>query len=251
MAYQHKTIAVVIPAFNEAESIAKVVRDVLALREFPGTNQLRPLIDDVVVCDNGSTDDTANLAMEAGARVVYEPNAGYGMACQTAIAALKQPDIVVFVDGDRSVKATETIQLLEKIQEGADLVIGSRVSSKREKYALTPQQRFGNCIASALIRYIWQQPVSDLGPFRAIRYRCLQKLHMMDKTFGWTVEMQVKAIQLGMDISEVPVSTMRRLGHSKISGTVKGTIGAAIGIFGMIFRLHNDEKNSQDIPSNH
>lgn len=251
MAYHHKKVAVVIPAFNEADSIAKVVRDVLALREFPGTNQLEPLVDDVIVCDNGSTDNTANLALEAGARVVYEGIAGYGAACLTAIEALKNPDIVVFIDGDRSVLANETIQLLEKVCEGADLVIGARVSAKREKYALTPQQWFGNVLASALIRLIWHEPVTDLGPFRAIRYSALRKLHMSDPTFGWTTEMQVKAIQLGMDMREVPVSTLRRIGQSKISGTVKGTIGAAIGIFGMIFRLYNEEKANQDIPSNH
>lgn len=251
MSYRRKKIAVVIPAFNEAESIAKVVRDVMALREFPGTNQLAPLIDDIVVCDNGSTDGTAEIAIDAGARVVYEENSGYGSACLAAIAALKNPDVVVFIDGDRSVLVTETISLLEKISDGADLVIGSRIAAKREKHALTPQQWFGNILASGLIRLIWNQPVTDLGPFRAIRMSALRKIHMIDTTYGWTTEMQVKAIQFGMDIREVPVSTLRRIGQSKISGTLKGTIGAATGIFGMIFRLYSEEKSSQDVPSNH
>ena len=251
MAYCGKKIAVVIPAFNEADSIAKVVRDVVALKEFPGTNHLEPLVDDIVVCDNGSTDATGQIAAEAGARVVQEYRPGYGSACLAAIAALKNPDIVVFIDGDRSVQVTETISLVEKISQGADLVIGARVTSKRERYALTPQQWFGNVLASRLIRLIWGTPVTDLGPFRAIRFSALHKIHMTDTTFGWTTEMQVKAIQLGMDIKEVPVSTLRRIGQSKISGTLKGTIGAAIGIFGMIFRLYNEEKASQDMPSNH
>ena len=251
MAYRRKKIAVVIPAFNEAESIAKVVRDVLALREFPGTNLLDPLIDDIVVCDNASTDGTAEIAINAGAYVVHEPKPGYGNACLTAIKALRDIDVVVFIDGDRSVLVTETISLLEKISEGADLVIGSRVASKREKHALTPQQWFGNVLASSLIRLIWNEPVTDLGPFRAIRMSALRKIHMIDPTYGWTTEMQVKAIQFGMDIKEVPVTTLRRIGQSKISGTLKGTIGAAIGIFGMIFRLYSEEKASQDIPSNH
>ena len=135
MAYFGKKIAVVIPAFNEADSIAKVVRDLVALREFPGTNQLDPLVDDIVVCDNGSTDSTGQIAAEAGARVVQELRPGYGSACLAAIEVLKNPDIVVFIDGDRSVLVTETISLLEKITAGADLVIGSRISSKRERYS--------------------------------------------------------------------------------------------------------------------
>jgi len=251
MAYCGKKIAVVIPAFNEADSIAKVVRDVVALREFPGTNQLAPLVDDIVVCDNGSTDATGAIAAEAGARVVQELRPGYGSACLAAISELKNPDIVVFIDGDRSVLVTETISLLEKITAGADLVIGARIANKRERYSLTPQQWFGNWLATKLIRYIWDAPVTDLGPFRAIRMSALRKIHMVDSTYGWTTEMQVKAIQLGMDTCEVPVSSLRRIGKSKISGTVKGTIGAAIGIFGMIFRLYNEEKASQDMPSNH
>lgn len=251
MAYGCKKIAVVIPAFNEAESIAKVVRDVLALREFPGTNQLDLLIDDVVVCDNASTDGTGEIAAAAGARVVYEPKAGYGSACLAAIGVLKEPDVVVFIDGDRSVLATETIALLEEISEGADLVIGSRVAAKREKHALTPQQWFGNVLASKLITLLWGESVKDLGPFRAIRMQALRKIHMLDSSYGWTTEMQVKAIQFGMDVREVPVSTLRRIGQSKISGTLKGTVGAAIGIFGTIFRLYSDEKARQNIPSNH
>jgi glycosyltransferase involved in cell wall biosynthesis len=243
MAYHHKSIAVVIPAYNEEGSIAKVVRDFIALREFPGTNSGELLIDDIVVCDNASTDDTASQAFNAGARVIYEATPGYGSACLAGIDVLKTPDIIVFVDGDHSVVATETISLLEEIvKNDADLVIGSRVSSKREKRALTMPQRIGNILASFVIRLIWRQPVSDLGPFRAIKFSSLRKLQMNDKKFGWTVEMQVKAIQHSMKVVEVPVSTLKRIGRSKISGTVKGTFGAATGIFGKIYCLYKKEK---------
>ena len=246
MAYHNKSIAVVIPAYNEEQSIAKVIRDIAALREFPGTNASDFLIDDIVVCDNGSTDDTASEACNAGARVIYESQPGYGSACLAAIKVLKNPDIVVFVDGDHSVKATETISLLEEIvKNDADLVIGSRISAKRERFSLSPQQRFGNFLASMLIRIIWRQPVSDLGPFRAITFSALKKLKMKDRKYGWTVEMQVKAIQQGMKIIEVPVSTLRRIGKSKISGTVRGTIGAALGIFGKIYSLYKEEKSKE------
>lgn len=246
MSYHQKNIAVVIPAFNEEQSIAKVIRDISALRETPGTNNSHLLVDDVVVCDNASTDATAQIAENAGARVVYESKSGYGSACLAAIAHLRNPDIVVFIDGDYSVRATETASLLEEIvKNDADLVIGSRVSSKQEKQALTLQQKIGNVLASFLIRLIWRQAVTDLGPFRAIKFSSLGKLQMQDQAFGWTVEMQIKAIQQGMKIVEVPVSTLKRIGKSKISGTVAGTIGAAIGIFGKIYCLYKQEKSNK------
>ncbi len=246
MAYLDKSIAVVIPAYNEAQSIELVINELQALQDDSNNSgKSQCLIDDIVVCDNASTDNTALKAQSAGARVVHETVQGYGAACLAAINALQQPDIVVFVDADHSVLVTETISLLDCIIEGADLAIGCRIASKQQHQALTPQQRFGNVLASYLIRLIWKQPVTDLGPFRAIKYSALKKLAMQDQRFGWTVEMQVKAIQQGFIIREMPVTSLKRIGRSKISGTVTGTIGAALGIFGMIFRLYKQEKQQQ------
>lgn len=242
MTYHNKSIAVVIPAYNEAQSIWQVINELQTLHA-PLTNQ--QLIDDIVVCDNASTDNTTLIAKTMGVRVVHEPIKGYGAACLAAIAALKEPDIIVFVDADHSVATAETSLLLDEIINGADLVIGCRVAQKQQRYALTIPQRFGNILASSLIQFIWQHPVTDLGPFRAIRYSALCKLTMADQKFGWTVEMQVKSIQLGLTIKEVPVSSLKRIGKSKISGTVTGTVGAALGIFGMIFQLYKQEKQLQ------
>ncbi len=239
--YQQMTIAVVIPALNEEQSIALVVRELKALSNDKG----QPLIDDIVVCDNGSTDATDQQAARAGARVVYESAKGYGAACLKAMQALSEPDVVVFVDADRSVCVNEIDRLLESIDQGADLVIGSRDLGFQEPGALTPQQSIGNKLATRLISWLWKQPVSDLGPFRAIRFKALQMLAMNDKAFGWTVEMQVKAIQRGLVVTEVPVMSLKRIGHSKISGTVTGVIGAALGIFGMIAQLWWQEKFTQ------
>lgn len=249
MSYKNQNVAVVIPAHNEALCITKVVEGFKGLCNSDG----QALVDTVVVCSNGSTDNTSELARLAGAKVVQEFRLGYGFACLRAMAALRQtqsaenlqdaelstaPDIVVFADGDHSVKPNEIIQLLDSILANNDLVVGNRVTQLQEREALSPHQRFGNALASALIRFIWNQPISDLGPFRAIRYSKLLQLDMRDKRFGWTVEMQVKAIQAGMRYAEVPVTTLRRVGKSKISGTIRGTIGAAIGIFGKIFQLY-------------
>lgn len=236
--YKNQTVAVVIPAFNEAASIEMVISELRALRSADD----QTLVDDVVVCDNASTDGTGQIAGQSGARVVFEPRAGYGAACLAAISQLNDPDIVVFVDADHSVSVIEMPSLLDEIVAGYDLVIGSRVSHKREQDALTLPQRIGNTLASALIRLLWASPVTDLGPFRAIRYSSLNWLNMQDREYGWTVEMQVKAIQLGMCITEIPVSSLKRIGYSKISGTVRGVIGAATGIFSMIFRLWIKEK---------
>lgn len=240
--YQLETIAVVIPAYNEAEAIARVVGEIRDLRNPDGT----AVVDDIIVCDNGSTDSTALIATAAGARVVYQSRRGYGAACQTAIRALHVrqnkseavacPDIVVFVDGDRSVAVEQLPRLLKALQRN-DLVIGSRVLGVCERGAMSVPQRFGNRLASILIRLIWQQPVTDLGPFRAVRYRALQRLDMQDMAFGWTVEMQVKAIQAGLQMIEVPVSCRRRVGTSKISGTLRGVVGAGQGILGTIALL--------------
>ena len=239
--YHNRVVAVVIPALNEEQSIHKVIADLKSLTE---TSSSLPLIDDIVVCDNGSSDSTALLAKAAGAKVISEPEPGYGRACLAGIAALQSPDIVVFVDADHSATVSEVTLMLEQILQGADLVIGSRSLGTQQRGAMNIQQRFGNWLASKLIHFLWQHPITDLGPFRAISYRALEKLSMQDKTFGWTVEMQVKAIQNHMKVSEVPVSTMKRVGRSKISGTISGTIGAAIGIFGMIFNLYSQEWQS-------
>ena len=149
---------------------------------------------------------------------------------------------MIFVDGDSSVEPSELILLIEQLAKGVDLVVGSRVNDRLEKGALSPHQRIGNEMASLLIRKIWKQKVTDLGPFRAMQYSSLQAINMQDVAFGWTVEMQVKVIQAGLAYKEVMVSTRRRVGKSKISGTVSGTIGAAVGIFSKIFLLYWQQK---------
>ncbi len=223
-------LVAVIPAFNEAPAIGAVVQEVLGL-----VRGGRPLFEDVVVVDNGSTDGTAEIAAESGARIVSEPSRGYGAACLAGIAAAGGADAIVFVDGDASVELADTHRLLAPLFAGADLVIGARLEAPRA--AMSFPQRFGNRLATALIRLLWRVPVSDLGPFRAIRRSALRALDMRDRTYGWTVEMQVKAIQRGLRTVEVPVRLRTRIGQSKISGTVRGVIGAAIGIFSMIGRL--------------
>lgn len=241
MSYNRKRVAVIIPAHNEAPSIGQVVSEVLALRSPDKPNE--QLIDDLIVCDNGSTDRTAAIASNEGATVVKEFRLGYGFACLRAMEKLNQrdqrkPDYVVFIDGDHSVNAAEVSKLLDELLVGADLVVGNRSADLQEKQALSPHQRFGNTLASLLIQFIWKKDVTDLGPFRAIRYDSLVRLDMQDQRFGWTVEMQVKALQASLTYKEVSVSTRRRIGVSKISGTISGTIGAAIGIFGKVFELY-------------
>ncbi len=230
--YKQQRVSVVIPALNEAQSIVKVIEGLWQL----SFQKLR-IIDEIVVCDNGSTDGTAQLARIAGATVVHEPSRGYGRACLKALNAIKNTDIILFIDADHAFYAQQALPLIDAIVDGVDLAIGSRVLGKMEEGALSGPQKFGNQLASFLIRLIWQHKVSDLGPFRAINAASLLKLQMQDKTFGWTIEMQIKAIQNNMLISETPVDTRRRIGVSKISGTVKGTLGAGIGILGMIAKL--------------
>lgn len=216
-------IAAVIPALNEAASIGQV------LDEIPGW------VDMVLVADNGSTDGTAAVAAEHGARVIDAPRRGYGAACLAGIAALDAPDIVVFLDADHSDHPEEMAALVDPIIDGgADLVIGSRVLGKHEPGALTPQARFGNWLATRLLRLFWGVSYTDLGPFRAIRYRTLLELGMADPDYGWTVEMQVKAALHGVPSREAPVSYRKRVGVSKISGTVRGVIGASYKILGTI-----------------
>lgn len=223
--YRNKCVGVVVPAFNEAESVGVVVDKLFDTQ----------LVDYVVVCDNASTDDTAAVARCAGAHVVYEGQKGYGAACLRALSDMPvATDVVVFVDADDSVEASELESLLQRWYAGADLVIGSRSLGEMAPGALSPQQRWGNRFASFLMRTIWRQPVTDLGPFRAIDVAALNRVKMCDRAFGWTVEMQVKALSAGMSIEEVPVTTRARIGESKIGGTLRGTIGATFGILGTI-----------------
>lgn len=218
-------VGCIIPALDEEAAIAKVVAGV------PGW------VDAIVVVDNGSKDRTAERARQAGAIVVAERERGYGAACLAGMAALPPVDIIVFVDGDYSDFPEDMHELVDPIlNDGFDLVVGSRVAGKVEPGALTPQQRFGNWLATRLIRAVWGVAYSDLGPFRAIRRVSLDRLAMADRTFGWTVEMQIKAARIGLRACEVPVRYRRRIGISKISGTLRGTLLAGTRILSIIGR---------------
>ena len=226
-------IDVIIPAYNEENSIALVVN------ELP-----RELLRDVIVCDNNSSDGTADRARDAGAVVVTERRAGYGSACLRGMAHVaarppaEWPDVVVFIDGDHSDYPHELPLLTEPIRRGeADLVIGSRALGDLEPGSMQPQQIFGNWLATNLIRLIYGVTFTDLGPFRAIRYDRLRELGMCDPDFGWTVEMQVRAAKAGLRCTEVPVTYRNRIGVSKISGTVRGTLLAGHKILWTIFKL--------------
>ncbi len=220
-------VSAVIPALDEEAAIARVVSEIPA-----------GLAREVVVVDNGSTDGTAEAARRAGARVVSEPRRGYGRACLAGIAALaaRPPDVVVFLDADGSDAPAEMPLLLARIEEGCDLVIGSRVLGNAEPGALAPQARHGNRLACFLIRVLFGARFTDLGPFRAIRYAALRDLGMRDTNYGWTVEMQIRAARAGLACAEVPVSYRRRVGRSKITGTVRGTVGAGAKILWTVFR---------------
>lgn len=243
--YRGLTIVAIVPARDEALAISEVVRGLGDVKN----NEGDPIFDRIVVCDNGSSDDTAALAAQAGAVVTHEPQAGYGRACLRAIEQAGECDVLVFVDGDRSLYPQQAIRLLDGIAHGNDMTIGSRTRGNIEPHALTPPQRFGNALAVFLIAAIWGFRYSDLGPFRAIRTEAYRRLQMRDETYGWTVEMQVKALRLGMRVGECAVDSRARLGHSKISGTVRGVFGAGIGILGMIWRLwRRDRRDRQDSP---
>ncbi len=223
----------IIPAFNEEASIALVIDDLP-----------RNLIREIIVCNNNSTDRTAPVAAAAGATVVTEKRAGYGSACLRGLDHIAKrpaedlPDIVVFVDGDRSDYPGKMPELIAPIVEsGYDLVIGSRALGKAEKGSMTFPQVFGNWLATNLIRLFYGYEFTDLGPFRAIRYPALVALEMEDPDFGWTVEMQVKAAKAGLRCTEVPVGYRRRIGISKISGTIRGTVLAGHKILWTIFKL--------------
>lgn len=206
------------------------------IREIP-----RHLISEIVVINNASTDQTAQVARQAGATVVNEPMPGYGRACLKGIEYLQQsnirPDIVVFLDADHSDYPEEIEMLVEPIVLGkADLVIGSRALGQKERGSMTPQQLFGNWLATRLLKWLYRVEFTDLGPFRAIRLDRLLELNMEDKTYGWTVEMQLKAAKQKLKCVEVPVRYRKRIGYSKISGTVKGTVLAGYKIITTIFK---------------
>lgn len=225
-------IAVIIPAWNEEGSIGRVIDDLPA-----------DLLQCVIVADNNSTDYTAEVARKFGANVTLARQQGYGSACLAGMAVLKalpqgeQPDVVVFIDADYSDYPDELPLVVEPILSGrADVVIGSRMLKPQPPGALLPQARFGNKLACFLMRLFWGVRYTDLGPFRAIRWKSLVELNMVDTNFGWTVEMQIKAARAKLRTEEVAVSYRPRIGHSKITGTVKGTIRAGYKILWTIFR---------------
>jgi len=268
--YKGREITVVIPALNEELSIGLVLDELFELKvcstcaslitsdthdpvkpslssascSCPQQHGSYQLVDQIIVGNNGSTDNTASIASARGAIVTDEPERGYGAACLAALAVPITKDIIVFVDADHSVIAEELPQLIDPLFESADLVIGSRTLGNTEKGALSVPQAFGNRLATFLIRLLWKVHTTDLGPFRAISKEALQKLHMSDRRFGWTVEMQIAAIQRSLVTVEVPVSTRQRIGKSKISGTVRGVFAAAHGILGTILRLYRAGRNS-------
>lgn len=217
-------VSVIIPVLNEEAAIAHVINDIP-----------KSLVQEIIVVDNGCTDRTVEIALKHGARVVSEPQQGYGKACLAGIAAVQAPDVVVFLDGDYSDDPTEMSELLRPIQEGlAEFAIGTR--RPIEKGALLPQARFGNKLATFLMRIFFNIQYTDLGPFRAIRYEQLKALNMQDENYGWTIEMQLKAARMGLNIREVPVSYRKRIGTSKISGTFWGSVRAGIKIITTLIR---------------
>ena len=220
-------VAVIIPALNEAGCIGDLVTEALA----------QP-VDQVIVADNGSTDDTGAVAQQAGAHVVREPRRGYGYACTAGVATSDDADVLVFLDGDYSFLPGEIPALLTPLREGrADLVLGSRELGTIAPGAMPPHQRFGNWLVARLMGVLYGLRVTDLGPYRAIRRDLLLELGMQEMTFGWPTEMMVKTARRGARIVEVPVSFHpRRAGRSKVSGTVRGTILAAYYILSVTFR---------------
>lgn len=227
---KQKNIVVIIPAFNEENSVRNVIRDIP-----------KNIVSEIIVVNNNSNDDTRKNAIAEGAIVLDETKQGYGYACLKGMEYLKskieQPGIVVFLDADYSDYPVEMKELLMPIIENDyDFVIGSRALGNRENGSMTPQQIFGNRLATTLLRLLYGVKYSDLGPFRAIKYAQLIALNMQDTTYGWTVEMQLKAAKQKLKICEIPVRYRKRIGFSKISGTVKGTLMAGYKIIMTIFK---------------
>lgn len=223
-------IRVIIPAFNEQNAVG------LVIDEIP-----KEWVSEIIVVDNGSTDDTFEQAKSRGATALKEPTRGYGNACLKGmkhIAESKiQPEIVVFLDGDHSDHPEQLVDLVKPIIDNeADMVIGSRALGQKEKGSMTPQQVFGNWLATTLIKIFYRKKYTDLGPFRAIRYESLLTIDMKDRTYGWTVEMQLKAAKLNLRTKDVAVNYRQRIGVSKVSGTIKGTLGAGYKIIYTIFK---------------
>lgn len=222
-------IKVIIPAYNEADSIAKVINDIPSI------------VNEIIVVSNNSTDNTEVNATKAGATVLQEPRKGYGYACLKGMKYIAnqkiKPEIIVFLDGDYSDFPEQLIELITPIiEENIDFVLGARVKEKREKGSMTPQQIFGNWLATYLMKILFKSSFKDLGPFRAIKYDKLIALKMEDKTYGWTIEMQLKALKQKFSYLEIPVKYRNRIGNSKVSGTLKGSILAGIKILNWIFK---------------
>ena len=226
-----QNIKVIIPAFNEENAIEKVIAEI------------PKIVSEIIVVDNNSTDKTSEVAQKAGATVLFQPNSGYGNACLKGMEYLarfdsaQRPDIVVFLDGDYSDYPSEMKRIIAPIiEDNIDFVIGARTKKLRENGAMTFPQRFGNWLATSLMSLFFNSKFTDLGPFRAIKYEKLLALNMEDKTYGWTVEMQLKVLKKKFTYVEVPVKYRNRIGVSKISGTVKGVIFAGVKILGWIFK---------------
>jgi glycosyltransferase involved in cell wall biosynthesis len=221
-------VSIIIPTHNEAQAIARVLADIQS-----------DLVTEVIVVDSNSSDGTPDIAARMGACVVQEPRRGYGRACLTGLAAANSPDVVVFLDGDYSDRPSELPILLAPIIEGrADIVLGSRVKKLRSAWAMPWHQALGNRLAAGLIRFLYGVNISDLGPFRAARAEVLRALALEETTYGWAVEMILKGALAGFRVVEVPVSYHPRIGKSKISGTLKGTVGAAWFILSLIVRYY-------------
>jgi len=224
----HVRVSVVIPTHNEAQSIGRVLADLPA-----------NIVTEVLVVDSNSTDGTPEIAAKMGARVLHEPRRGYGRACLTGLAAATNPDVVVFLDGDYSDRPAELPLLLAPITEGrADITLGSRLQSGRSAGALPWHQVFGNRLAAGLIGLLYGLRITDLGPFRAARADVLRRVELKENTYGWAVEIILKGTLRGFRIVEVPVSYYPRIGKSKISGTLRGTVGAAWFILSLIVRYY-------------
>jgi glycosyltransferase involved in cell wall biosynthesis len=222
-------IKVIIPAYNEEDSIGKVIAEIPSI------------VSEIIVVNNNSSDQTVAIAKNAGATVLDEVQKGYGYACLKGMQYIanqqEKPEIIVFLDGDYSDCPEELTKITAPIiEENKDLVIGARVPELREKDAVTPQQIFGNWLACSLMKLFFKAKFTDLGPFRAIKYDKLLALNMCDKTYGWTVEMQLKALKNKYSYTEIPVHYKKRIGVSKVSGTIKGSIFAGIKILTWIFK---------------